>query len=66
MASRIAAFPKTGMGNIKRSFYMAAGANFASTLVLEEAYDPDCFRSEETQASLKAFIELRRTKKKAS
>ena len=66
LANRIAAFPKTGVRNIKRSFYMAAEANFASTLVLEEAYDSDCFRSEETQASLKAFIESRRKKKKAS
>ena len=51
LANRIAAFPKTGVRNIKRSFYMAA---------------EDCFRSEETQASLKAFIESRRKKKKAS
>lgn len=60
MAARIAAFPKTGLKNIKRSFYAAADSNFAATLVLEEAYDADCFRSAETQAALKAFIESRR------
>lgn len=60
MAERIAAFPERGLRNIKRSFYMAADADFASVLTLEEAYDSDCFRSECTQAALKAFIDSRR------
>lgn len=60
MAERIAAFPERGLRNIKRSFYMAADADFASVLTLEEAYDSDCFRSEGTQAALKEFIESRR------
>ncbi len=60
MAERIAAFPERGLRNIKRSFYMAADADFASVLTLEETYDSDCFRSEGTQAALKAFIESRR------
>ncbi|MBI6630838.1 enoyl-CoA hydratase/isomerase family protein [Pontibaca salina] len=60
MAERIAAFPERGLRNIKRSFYMAADADFASVLTLEEAYDSDCFRSEGTQKALKDFIESRR------
>ena len=60
MAERIAAFPDRGLRNIKRSFYMAADADFASALTLEEVYDSDCFRSEGTQAALKEFIESRR------
>lgn len=60
LSKRIAGFPKTGLRNIKRSFYMAADADFASVLALEEAYDSDCFQSEETQIALKAFITSRR------
>lgn len=60
MAERIATFPERGLRNIKRSFYMAADADFASVLTLEEAYDSDCFRSEGTQAALKEFIKSRR------
>ena len=60
LADRIAAFPERGLRNIKRSFYMAADADFASVLTVEEAYDSDCFRSEGTQAALKEFIESRR------
>lgn len=63
MAERIAPFPRTGLRNIKRSFYAAAESNLATTLILEEAYDADCFRSEETRAELKAFIESRRARK---
>lgn len=64
MAIRIASFPKTGLRNIKRSFYMAAESNFSSTLMLEEAYDSDCFRSKETQEQLRAFINSRRQRNK--
>lgn len=60
MAERIAGFPERGLRNIRRSFYMAADADFASVLTLEESYDSDCFRSEGTQAALKAFIVSRR------
>ncbi len=60
LAERIAEFPKRGLRNIKRSFYMAADADFQSVLTLEESYDSDCFRSDETQAALKNFIESRR------
>ncbi|MGR3914586.1 MAG: enoyl-CoA hydratase-related protein [Gammaproteobacteria bacterium] len=60
LSERIAAFPKTGLRNIKRAFYMAAESDFASVLALEETYDSECFRSEETRAALKAFIESRR------
>ncbi len=60
LAERIASFPPRGLRNIKRSFYMAANSNFSSALTLEEAYDSDCFRSEETQIALQNFIETRR------
>ncbi|MEO7941020.1 MAG: enoyl-CoA hydratase-related protein [Burkholderiaceae bacterium] len=60
LSDRIAKFPRTGLRNIKRSFYMAADANFGSALTLEEAYDSDCFRSAETQLALKTFIQSRR------
>ncbi|WP_423910153.1 enoyl-CoA hydratase/isomerase family protein [Candidatus Spongiihabitans sp.] len=60
LAQRIAAFPDTGLRNIKRSFYTAADADFATTLTLEEVCDSDCFRSAETQVALKAFIKSRR------
>jgi enoyl-CoA hydratase/carnithine racemase len=60
LAERIATFPQRGLRNIKRSFYMAADADLASVLALEEAYDSDCFRSAGTQAALKEFIESRR------
>jgi enoyl-CoA hydratase/carnithine racemase len=60
LSERIAKFPQTGLRNIKRSFYMAADADFSSVLTLEEAYDSDCFRSQETQAALKTFIQSRR------
>lgn len=60
IATQIAAFPERGLRNIKRSFYMAADADFASVLTLEEAYDSDCFRSEGTRTALKQFIESRR------
>ncbi len=65
LAERIAAFPKTGLRNIKRAFYMAAESNFASTLALEEVYDADCFRSDDTQKQLRLFIESRRNRKKS-
>lgn len=66
LAERIATYPARGLRNIKRAFYMAAESTFANTLILEEAYDSDCFRAEETQANLSAFIESRRQKKKAA
>ncbi|WP_343563873.1 enoyl-CoA hydratase/isomerase family protein [Kiloniella sp. b19] len=62
LAERMASFPKTGLRNIKRSFLAAADADFSTVLTLEEAYDSDCFRSEETQAALKAFIDSRKRK----
>ncbi len=60
LSERIATFPKTGLRNIKRSFYLSAELDFASALALEERYDSECFQSEETRAALKAFIESRR------
>lgn len=60
LSERIASFPRTGLRNIKRSFHMAADADFMSVLRLEEAYDSDCFRSEDTRTALTAFIESRR------
>jgi enoyl-CoA hydratase len=59
LSQRIASFPMTGLRNIKRSFHMAADADFMSVLRLEEAYDSDCFRSEETRTALTAFIKSR-------
>ena len=60
LAERIATFPERGLRNIKRAFYAAADADFASVLALEEALDSDCFRSEGTQAALRDFVESRR------
>ena len=60
LSERIATFPKTGLRNIKRSFYRSAELDFASVLALEERYDSECFQSKETRAALKAFIESRR------
>lgn len=60
LSERIASFPRTGLRNIKRSFHMAADADFMSVLRLEEAYDSDCFRSEDARTALMAFIESRR------
>ena len=60
LAERIATFPERGLRNIKRAFYAAADADFASALTLEEAFDCDCFHSEGTQAALRDFVESRR------
>ncbi len=60
LAERIATFPPRGLRNIKRAFYAAADADFASVLTLEEAFDADCFRSQGTQAALEDFVESRR------
>ena len=62
LAERISGFPRVGLRSIKRLFYMAGESSFAATLALEEAYDSDCYRSEETRDRLAAFIESRRKK----
>ena len=62
LAERISRFPRVGLRNIKRSLYMAAESSFAVTLALEEVYDSDCYRTEETRDRLAAFIESRKKK----
>jgi enoyl-CoA hydratase/carnithine racemase len=63
MAERMAGFPERGLAYMKQAFYSAAENSFANTLVMEEEIDLACFRSEETQAALKAFLESRRKRK---
>jgi enoyl-CoA hydratase len=60
LASQLAAYPPTGMKNIKRSFNMALESSLNATLVLEAEYDAACYRSAETQQALKDFIASRK------
>jgi len=56
----LAAYPPTGIKNIKRSFNMALESSLNATLVLEAEYDAACYRSPETQKVLKDFIDSRK------
>ena len=62
-AHQLAAYPPTGMKNIKRAFNAALESSLASTLSLEAEYDTACYRSKETRAVLRAFIESRESSK---
>jgi len=59
LAQQIAAYPPTGISNIKRVFNAGQGQDFESALSLEERLDNECYHSEETRAALKAFIDSR-------
>lgn len=60
LAQQIAAYPRTGIRNIKHVFNAGLEHDFESALALEEELDNDCYRSTETRAALKAFIESRK------
>ncbi len=60
LAQRMAAYPPTGMKNIKRSFNMALESSLSATLTLEAEYDAACYRSPETRQALRNFIETRK------
>ncbi len=60
LAQQLAAYPPTGMKNIKRSFNMALESSLNATLVLEAEYDAACYRSQETQKALQDFIASRK------
>ena len=60
LAKQLAAYPPTGMKNIKRCFNMALESSLNATLVLEAEYDAACYRSPETQQALKDFIASRK------
>ncbi len=60
LAERLAAYPPTGMKNIKRSFNMALESSLSATLTLEAEYDAACHRSPETRQALRDFIESRK------
>ena len=60
LAQQLAAYPPTGIKNIKRSFNMALESSLNATLVLEAEYDAACYRSPETQQALKDFIASRK------
>jgi len=62
LARRLAAYPPTGMKNIKRSFNVALESSLAATLTLEAEYDAACYRSPETRQALRDFIESRKKK----
>jgi enoyl-CoA hydratase/carnithine racemase len=63
LAVRIASFPPKGLAYMKRGYYMASEATFASTLKVEEEYDVGSFRSPETQRELQAFLASRAERK---
>lgn len=62
LAQRLAAYPPTGMKNIKRSFNVALESSLSATLTLEAEYDAACYRSPETRQALREFIESRKKK----
>ena len=62
MAARLATYPEHGLAFIKRGFYAAADANFATTLALEEEVDVACFTHPATQKALSDFLESRKKK----
>ena len=62
LAQRLAAYPPTGMKNIKRSFNMALESSLSAALTLEAEYDAACYRSPETRQALRNFIEARKNR----
>lgn len=60
LAKRIAGFPRTGLRNTKRAFLSASDADLADTLVLEERFDLESFRSSETRDRLADFVAARK------
>lgn len=60
LAQKIAAYPPTGIKNIKRGMNAALESSLEATLELEARLDHECYRSEDTRAALRAFLESRR------
>lgn len=60
LAQQIAAYPPTGIKNIKRSFNSALQSSLESSLELEAQFDNECYRSEETRQALREFLESRK------
>lgn len=56
LAQQMAAYPPTGIRNIKRSFNAALECSLESTLELEAEFDRECYRSVETWQTLRDFI----------
>ena len=62
LARQIAAYPPTGIRNIKRAMNAALENDLETTLALEAELDHEAYQSDETRASLRAFLESRRKK----
>lgn len=60
LAQQIAAYPPTGIRNIKRVLNAGQELNLEAALTLEAQLDIECYHSAETRAALKAFIEARK------
>ena len=60
LARKIAAFPPTGIRNIKHGMNAALESSLEATLELEARLDLECYRSKETRAALRAFLDSRR------
>lgn len=60
LAARLAAYPVTGMRNIKRAFTRAEASTLEEMLVIEAEYDTECYRDPETRRNLRAFLDARR------
>lgn len=60
LATRLAAYPVTGMKNIKRSFNAALENSLESILELEAKFDSECYQSKETRQALRDFIATRK------
>ena len=60
LARKIAAYPPTGVRNIKRGMNAALENSLEATLELEARLDQECYRSDETRAALRAFFESRK------
>ncbi len=63
LGTRLASFPAQGLAFLKRAYYQGGESSFETTLKIEEEYDIGSFRSAETQAALRAFLESRRQRK---
>jgi enoyl-CoA hydratase len=61
LAQQVAAYPPTGIRNVKQAFNAALHSNLEATLELEAKFDKECYRSAETRQALRDFIESRKT-----
>lgn len=59
LAQKIAAYPTTGIRNIKRGMNAALESSLEASLALEAKLDHECYRSEATRVRLRAFLESR-------